>query len=127
VTLEATSSPRRLISFDIDGTLEVGDPPGIVTLQVVRRALELGFVVGSCSDRTLAFQQRLWATHGIEVQFTALKQELLGVRARFEVDHYLHIGDTPVDRMMAQGAGFDFLHVAEDDVRAYLLEHGLED
>jgi phosphoglycolate phosphatase-like HAD superfamily hydrolase len=118
---------RRLISFDIDGTLEVGDPPGIVTLQVVRRALELGFVVGSCSDRTLDFQRRLWATHDIAVQFTALKQELLGVRARFEADHYLHIGDTPVDRMMAEGAGFDFLHVAEDDVRGYLLEHGLED
>jgi phosphoglycolate phosphatase-like HAD superfamily hydrolase len=118
---------RRLISFDIDGTLEVGDPPGIVTLQVVRRALDLGMVVGSCSDRPLSFQQRLWETHGVDVHFTALKQELLEVRTRFEVDHYLHIGDTPIDRMMAEGAGFDFLHVDDDDVRAYLREHGLHE
>ena len=117
---------RRLISFDIDGTLEVGDPPGIVTLAVVRRAIELGFVVGSCSDRTLAFQQQLWATYAIEVHFTALKQELLDVRARFEVAHYLHVGDTPIDQMMAERAGFDFLHVAEDDVWAYLRRHGLD-
>jgi phosphoglycolate phosphatase-like HAD superfamily hydrolase len=120
------SVARRLISFDIDGTLEVGDPPGVVTLAVVRRALDLGFVVGSCSDRTLAFQANLWQTHAIEVHFTALKQELLGVRARFEVDHYLHIGDTPIDQMMAERAGFDFLHALDDDVRGYLRTHGLE-
>lgn len=105
----------------------MGDPPGIVTLEVVRRALELGFVVGSCSDRPLSFQQQLWDRHALGVHFTALKQELLEVRARFEVDHYLHIGDTPIDRMMALGAGFDFLHVDEDDVRGYLRSHGLHE
>ena len=49
----------KLISFDIDGTLEVGDPPGIITLDMVRKAKELGFLVGSCSDRTIS-------THGVE-------------------------------------------------------------
>ncbi len=120
-------SLRRLISFDIDGTLEVGDPPGIVALHVVRRALALGFVVGSCSDRPLSSQQQLWRTHDVGVHFTVLKQELAAVRARFEADHYLHIGDTPIDRMMAAGAGFDFLHVDEDDLRAYLRAHGLHE
>jgi hypothetical protein len=28
----------KLISFDIDGTLEVGDPPGSLTMAMVRRA-----------------------------------------------------------------------------------------
>ena len=32
----------KLVSFDIDGTLEVGDPPGQVAINVVRRARELG-------------------------------------------------------------------------------------
>ena len=32
-----------LISFDIDGTLEVGDPPGILTMAMVRRAQKRGF------------------------------------------------------------------------------------
>jgi phosphoglycolate phosphatase-like HAD superfamily hydrolase len=95
-------------------------------MQLVRHALELGFVVGSCSDRPISFQQRMWETHELGVHFTALKQELLEVRARFDVDHYLHIGDTPIDRMMAHGAGFEFVHVDEDDVRAHLRALGLD-
>ena len=32
-----------LISFDIDGTLEVGDPPGVLTMDMVRLAQEKDF------------------------------------------------------------------------------------
>ena len=110
----------RLISFDIDGTLEVGDPPGVIPIATVRRAHERGIVVGSCSDRTVRSQQALWAEHGLEVRFTVLKQNLAVVRAEFEAEHYLHIGDSIVDRMMAEQAGFDFLHAADDDVEAFL-------
>jgi len=116
---------QRLVSFDIDGTLEIGDPPGEVTLESVRRALSLGYIVGSCSDRPLSVQTKLWAATDIEVHFTVLKQHLSEVRARFLVDHYLHIGDTPIDRMMAVDAGFDFVHVIEDDLDAALRAHGL--
>jgi hypothetical protein len=37
----------KLISFDIDGTLEVGGPPGSITIERVRQALELGYIIGS--------------------------------------------------------------------------------
>ena len=87
---------------------------------MVRRALALGFVAGSCSDRPISFQRALWAEHGVEMHFTVLKQHLLTVRERFSADHYLHIGDSPIDRMMAEGAGFDFVHVVEDDLRRAL-------
>src|SRR6266566_8855418 len=40
----------KLISFDIDGTLEVGDPPGLITMEMVRQAKHLGCLIGSCSD-----------------------------------------------------------------------------
>ena len=116
----------RLISFDIDGTLEVGDPPGVITIAAVRRAHEHGIVVGSCSDRPVRSQQALWEEHGLPVRFTVVKQDLGVVRAEFEADHYLHIGDSAVDRMVAEEAGFDFLHAADDDVEAFLarlLEH----
>ena len=43
-----------LISFDIDGTLELGDPPGVPTMDMVRLVQEKGFLIGSCSDRTLS-------------------------------------------------------------------------
>jgi hydroxymethylpyrimidine pyrophosphatase-like HAD family hydrolase len=110
----------RLISFDIDGTLEVGDPPGVISIATVRRAHERGIVVGSCSDRPVRSQQALWEQHGLPVRFTVLKQNLSVVRAEFEVEHYLHIGDSIVDRVMAQQAGFDFLHAEDDDVEAFL-------
>jgi hydroxymethylpyrimidine pyrophosphatase-like HAD family hydrolase len=37
-----------LISFDIDGTLVVGDPPGLITLDMVRQAQASGYLIGSC-------------------------------------------------------------------------------
>lgn len=110
----------RLISFDIDGTLEVGDPPGVIPIATVRRAHERGIVVGSCSDRPVRSQQALWEEHGLPVRFTVLKQNLSVVRAEFEAEHYLHIGDSIVDRIMAEQAGFDFLHAEDDDVEAFL-------
>ena len=99
-----------LISFDIDGTLEVGDPPGVLTMDMVRLVREKGFLIGSCSDRTLSGQRALWAAHEIEVDFVVSKHMLPDVKAKFEADVYLHIGDREdLDRQYALKAGFDFL------------------
>ena len=54
-----------LISFDIDGTLEVGDPPGVLTMEFVRKTQEAGILVGSCSDRPISSQRAIWEKHGI--------------------------------------------------------------
>ena len=40
-------SAITLISFDIDGTLEIGEPPGIVTIAMIHAAKRLGNLVGS--------------------------------------------------------------------------------
>jgi len=48
-----------LVSFDIDGTLECGEPPGVVTVELVRTAKRRGWLVGSCSDRPIAYQDAL--------------------------------------------------------------------
>jgi FMN phosphatase YigB (HAD superfamily) len=96
----------KLISFDIDGTLETGDPPGYITIARVREALELGYIIGSCSDRTVSQQQRMWEEHGIPVSFTVLKHRLDQVKAEFSADAYFHIGDTNIDRHYAERNGF---------------------
>jgi hypothetical protein len=44
----------KLISFDIDGTLEVGDPLGLVTMDMVRAIKALSYLIGSGSDRPLS-------------------------------------------------------------------------
>ena len=108
-----------LISFDIDGTLEVGDPPGIITLDMVRQAREMGCLIGSCSDRTLSNQQRIWEMHDIIVDFTVLKHRLADVKAQFQAKAYYHIGDTDMDAFFADQAGFHFVR-ADASVRQAL-------
>ncbi len=98
-----------LVSFDIDGTLEVGDPPGIVSIALVKTAKRLGYLVGGCSDRPISHQQSLWARLQIAVDFTVLKHELASVKRRFTAASYYHIGDTDVDDHYATRAGFRFL------------------
>lgn len=100
---------RILISFDIDGTLDVGDPPGPVTLAMVKRAKELGCIVGSCSDRSLSAQTALWLKNNIEMDFTSLKHKLGDVKTAFQAEYYVHTGDRELDRQFALEAGFDFI------------------
>jgi hypothetical protein len=88
-----------LLSFDIDGTLEIGDPPGIIPIALVRRAKNLGYLVGSCSDRPISFQDAMWQRLGLVADFTVLKHRLGELRARFAARRYYHIGDTDVDAL----------------------------
>lgn len=98
-----------LLSLDIDGTLEVGDPPGPVTLDAVRHAIALGFIVGSASDRVVSFQTALWAQHGITVDFVGHKHQLDALVSRYpQVTRRLHVGDTDVDQRFAHQHDFEF-------------------
>ncbi len=110
-----------VLSFDIDGTLEVGDPPGGVTMEMVRRAHELGYLIGSCSDRPLSGQQALWARFEIPAAFIAAKHQLEDVRERVAADSYYHIGDRELDRQLAEKAGFGFWWVDEAIDEPWLL------
>ena len=112
----------KLISFDIDGTLEVGDPPGIITVGMVREAKELGYLVGSCSDRTISNQRKLWAENELEMDFVVLKHQLDVVKASFHADEYYHIGDTDMDEHFAQRAGFSFILADADAARVWSRE-----
>ena len=106
-------STRVVVSFDIDGTMEFGDPPGPVPAAVVRERVARGYVVGCASDWPRSSQQPLWARHGIEPSFVGGKHHLHEVREQFAADQYLHVGDTDVDERYALLAGFEFLSVYE--------------
>jgi hypothetical protein len=115
-------SPFTLVSFDIDGTLEVGQPPGIVSIALVRRAQRLGYLVGSCSDRPISYQQAMWKRVQIVTDFTVLKHRLDDVKARFPAAAYYHVGDTDLDDFFATAAGFRFLRADADAHRAWAAE-----
>jgi hypothetical protein len=110
-----------VVSFDIDGTMEFGHPPGPVTVEWVRLLAAAGHVVGSASDRTRSEQEELWATHGMEVSFVGGKHHLDQVRERFAADRHVHIGDGHVDEHYARLAGFEFVLVDDADALALLL------
>jgi len=105
-----------VVSFDIDGTMAFGDPPGPISVALVAAIADLGHVIGSGSDRTSSDQARLWAAHGIEVHFTGGKHHLPAVRERHPAARYVHIGDTEIDRHYAGLAGFDFYWSYEFDL-----------
>ena len=99
-----------LMSFDIDGTLEVGDPPGVLTMAMVQRVQKQGCWIGSCSDRPISAQRAIWAQHHIAIDFAVGKLMLPDVKAQFVADVYYHIGDREeLDRKYALAAGFAFL------------------
>ena len=100
---------RTRVRCAIDGTLECGQPPGVVPLARVTTAKRLGYLVGSCSDRPLAYQEALWSALGIAVDFTVLKHRLADLRTRFAATAYYHIGDADADARYANDAGFRFL------------------
>ncbi len=115
-----------LISFDIDGTLDVGDPPGILTLDMVRIARgKTGFLIGSCSDRSLSGQRMVWEQANIPVDFVVSKHMLPDVMAKFEADVYYHIGDREdLDKRYALEAGFEFLWPDEAAEMPWFISEG---
>ncbi|MDA1096373.1 MAG: hypothetical protein O3B84_03850, partial [Chloroflexi bacterium] len=98
-----------LITFDIDGTMEFGDPNGILTREHVRYFRARGALIGSASDRPETTQWMLWRTYGEEPDFVILKHRMLDLRDRYpEAETYWHVGDRPLDQQNAKIAGFTF-------------------
>jgi hypothetical protein len=103
--------PPVLLSLDIDGTLEAGDPPGPLPLAVVRELQRYGLLIGSASDRTIAVQRAMWQAAGIVPAFLSHKHDLPANTAALPATRRVHIGDTDTDSYYARLAGFEFIHV----------------
>ena len=113
---------RILISLDIDGTIEVGDPPGVLTMDMIRSARDKQYVIGSCSDRPLSTQRAIFHSHAIPLDFAVSKHMLPGVMEEFHADVYCHIGDREdLDKRYALAAGFDFLFPHEAIVKPWFF------
>jgi hypothetical protein len=103
---------RIVVSFDIDGTLEVGDPPGPVTIALIRELVAHSVIFGSSSDRTVHDQARMWRSHGLEPHFIVTKGRLKSVKPSYPDRTLVHIGDRFADLLEAENAGAVFIDVA---------------
>jgi hypothetical protein len=104
-----------VVSFDIDGTLEFGEPPGPVPVSTVLALQQAGVIVGSASDRLPSDQRRLWDGAHMQVGFAVPKHELSGLRNQFPGYPLIHIGDGIGDRLSARAASAHFIAVDECD------------
>ena len=78
--------------------MEIGDPPGPVTLEMVKTARARGIITGSCSDRPMSAQRALWEEYGVEYDFVCYKHQkhnILGhrVTARTLIFNFLYSMD----------------------------------
>ena len=112
-TSSGASNAKRLISFDIDGTLEIGEPPGPITLAMVRRARALGYLVGSCSDRPAGLQRAMWERLGIPIDFAVLKHKMADARIQHEATDCTHVGSADRDDHYSELSGFKFVRASE--------------
>ncbi len=116
-----------VLSLDIDGTMEFGEPPGPITVALVRQLVAAGLVVGCASDRTRTDQATTWEQHGLTMAFLGGKHHLHDVRTRYDDAHrYVHVGDTHVDQHYAGLAGFEFVAVDDPDAALAVLAGLLE-
>lgn len=102
---------RLVVSFDIDGTLEFGDPNGPIVTGLVRALQDAHVVVGSASDRTVLDQRRVWTAAGIEPEFVVVKNHLQRIPAQYPDGLLVHVGDRFADELEAANAGAVFVHV----------------
>jgi len=112
---------KNLISFDIDGVLSVAGEPGPITLEMVKYAQELGYIVGSCSDIPVPQQRSMWKDWGIEVDFTVLKHRLEDLRSQFEAKEYYLISRRDTGDYSLK-AGFIFLPVDTTTNEPWMLD-----
>ena len=112
---------KRLMSFDIDGVLAVAGEPGPITLDMVRRARDMGYIIGSCSDIPVPMQRAMWEKHGIEVDFMVLKHKLGELRSQFEAEEYYLISRRDTGDY-SLNSGFVFLPVDTTTDEPWMLE-----
>lgn len=114
---------KRLISFDIDNVLEISMEPGPITLAMIRRAQEMGYIIGSCSDIPVSQQRNMWEKHGIAVDFTVLKHKLGDLRSQFAAEEYFLISPRDTGDYAAR-ANFTFLPVDTANEEPWMLDGG---
>lgn len=126
-----------LISFDVDGTLEVGQPAGAVSMELVDRLLALPICrVGltghweSAQAAGVDLEQFAWVSgsvtfdsHGGFLGCVRAKALVLGEAERgLLTRRRIHVGDTAIERRAAHAAGWSYLdhRVFEREIRPWL-------
>jgi len=108
------SSLSVVVAFDVDGTLEVGDPKGPIKLEEVKRLKEAGFTVGivGAKEKVEGLLRGLdFYMEGDPFKEKNLKELMRRYRPKLAI----YVADRPSDREAALKAGF--CYVKSDDFK----------
>lgn len=111
--------PEVLVAFDVDGTLEVGSPPGPIRLEAVRRLKERGLIVGIVGAK----EKVEAALRGLDFYMGGdphKERNLRELAARYRPALAIYVADRPSDREAALKAGF--CYVRPDDFPGAAVE-----
>ena len=108
----AANHDLYIISFDIDLTLRTGDDYEenipLIEPHAISRLQELGYVVGTCSDREPSDQRKTLQDLGQTPHFCIPKEMLDWTKQLIPAAAHLHIGDDAKrDRDIALRSGWD--------------------
>lgn len=103
----------RLVSYDKDGTLAWGKPPGPITKEKLEEERAKGSIIGGASSRPPREQLVSWQEAGIPPDFVVNKVDLAQLKVEFEANEYIHVGDDGTDKYSAKRARFKFLYAQE--------------
>lgn len=100
---------KVVISFDLDGTLSFGDPPGPIEPEHLNKLKKGKYTIGGASGKEIEYQKKKWEENGITPQFIVKKQKMKKLK-KMNADKYIHVGDMEDDAELADNAGFRFLN-----------------
>ena len=97
-----------MIAFDVDGTLEVGNPPGPIKLSKLKRLKEFGLIVGIVGS----FKKVKGVLPNLDFYYPGHPHKpkyLREIRERYNPALAIYVGDEEADRLAALNAGFIYV------------------
>jgi len=97
----------KVFSFDRDDTLALSSGP--ITLEMLKKLKEKGYIIGTGGGVSGEEQARQWRRWGIAPDFALTKSDLGKLRELYPGAEITHVGDDQVDEEIAEKFGYNYL------------------
>jgi len=102
---------KLLLAFDVDGVLIWGNPPGMISSDVLKGLKAQGHLIIGASGHIIEMQIKEFEEQGIKLDACPGKnvETLKKVKNELKAQRYILIGDTSLDETVAKLAGYEYM------------------